>query len=150
MVQTRCSVGSPEVHPDGTRSATVAQNIMLKEQGRATKSRWHSALSSLPIRRVCGLLFVLINSIKLFPHALWLSIIFFHVWVTVDLLYPITRICSKSFYLRFVEICRWNYWTAFSCSLPLNIVVACLGDYAYSVLYCKRLFQVNIFGVCRN
>jgi hypothetical protein len=29
--------------------------------------------------------------------------------VIVDLLYPIARVCSKSFYLRFVEICRWNY-----------------------------------------
>ena len=150
MVQTCCSVGSPEAHPGGRRSATVAQNIVLKAQGRAAKSRRHSAPSSRPIRQVCGLLPVLIDSIRLLPHALWLSIIFFHVWVIVDLLYPIARVCSKSFYLRFVEICRWHYWTASPCSLPLNIVVACLGDCGSSVLYCKRLFEVNLLEVCRN
>jgi hypothetical protein len=38
---------------------------------------------------------ILIDSIRLLPHALWFSIIFSHVWVIVDLLYPIARICSK-------------------------------------------------------
>jgi hypothetical protein len=71
----------------------------------AAKSRRHSTPSSLPIRQVCGFLPVLINLIRLLPHALWLSIIFFHVWVIVDLLYPIARVCSKSFFI-FVEICR--------------------------------------------
>jgi hypothetical protein len=69
-------------------------------------SRRHSASSSLPIRQVCSFLPVLIVSIRLLPHDLWNSIMFFHVWVIVDLLYPIARVCSKSFYLRFVEICR--------------------------------------------
>jgi hypothetical protein len=150
MVQTRCSIGSPEAHPGGRRSAAIVQNIMMKAQGHATKSRHHSAVvpSSRPIRQVCTLLPVLIDSIRWLPHALWLSIIFFHVWVIVDPLYPITRVCYKSLYLRFVEICRWNFWTASSCSLPLNIVVACLGDCGSSVPYCKRLFQVNLFVVC--
>jgi hypothetical protein len=149
MVQTRCSVSSLEAHPGGRRSTTVGQNIMLKAQGRAAKSRRHSKPSSLPIRQVCGLLPVLIDSIRLLSHALWLYILFFHVWVIVDL-HPIARVCSKSFYLSFVEICCWNYWTASPCSLPLNIVVACFCDCASSVPYCKRLFQVNLFEVCRN
>jgi hypothetical protein len=141
---------APSAHPGGRISATVAQNIVFKGQSRAAKSRRHLAPSSFPIHQVCSLLPVLINSIILLPHALWLSIILFNVWEIVDLLYPITRVCSKSFYLRFVEICRWNYWTASPCSLPVNIVVACLGDCGSSVPYCKRLFQVNSFEVCRN
>jgi hypothetical protein len=139
----------PRGSPWRRRSTTVAQNIMLKAQGRAAKSRRHSKPSSLPIRQVCGLLPVLIDSIRLLSHALWLYILFFHVWVIVDL-HPIARVCSKSFYLSFVEICRWNYWTASPCSLPLNIVVACFCDCASLVPYCKRLFQVNLFEVCRN
>jgi hypothetical protein len=87
MVQTRCSVGSLEAHPSGRRSATVVKNIVFKAQGRAAKSR-HLAPSSLPIRQFCGHLPVFIDSIRFLPHALWLSIIFFHVWLIVDLLYP--------------------------------------------------------------
>jgi hypothetical protein len=95
MVQTHCSVDSLEAHPSSCRSTLVAQNIMLKAQGRAAKSIWHSVAtpSSRSIRQVCGLLPILTNSTRLFPHALWLCIIFFHVWVIVDLLYPIARIC---------------------------------------------------------
>jgi hypothetical protein len=137
-VQTRCSVNSPEDHLSGRRSATIAKNIMFQAQGQAAKSRRHLAPSSLPIHQVYGLL-PTINSIRLLPHALWLSIIFFNIWVIVDLLYPIARVCSKSFYLRFVEMCIWNYWTASSCSLTLNIVVACLGDYGSYVPYCKSV-----------
>jgi hypothetical protein len=96
----------PRGSPWGRRSATIAKNIMLKAQGQAAKLRWHLAPSSLHIHQVRGLLLVLIDSIRLLPHVVWLSIIFFHVWVIVDLLYPIARVCSKSFYLRFVEICR--------------------------------------------
>jgi hypothetical protein len=81
MVQTHCSVG-PKAHLGGRISATVAQNIVLKAQGQAAKSRQHSAAapSSRPIRQICGILHVLINSIRFLPHALWLYIIFFHVW----------------------------------------------------------------------
>jgi hypothetical protein len=111
-ILSSCSIGSPEAHPSGCKSATIVKNIVFKAQGRAVKSRWHLAPSSLPIRQVCGLLPVLIDSIRLLPHDLWLSLIFFHLWVIVDLLYPVTRVCSNSIYLRFVEICRWNYWTA--------------------------------------
>jgi hypothetical protein len=110
MVQTRCSVDSPEAHPGGRRSATVANNIMLKVQVRAAKSRQHSAVapSSRPIRQVCGLLPVLIDSIRFLLHALCLWILLLQAWVIVDLLFPIARDCSKSTYLWFVEICRWN------------------------------------------
>jgi hypothetical protein len=65
---------------------------------------------------------VLIDPIRLLSHALWLSKIFYHVWVIVDLLYSIARVCSKSCYLRSVEICRWNYWTASPCSLPVLLL----------------------------
>jgi hypothetical protein len=67
----------------------------LKAQGRAGKSRRHSTVapSSHPIRQVCDLLPVLIDSIRFLPHALWLSIILFHVWVILDLLCPIARVC---------------------------------------------------------
>jgi hypothetical protein len=34
MVQTHHSVGSPEAHPGGHRSATVVKNIVLKARGR--------------------------------------------------------------------------------------------------------------------
>jgi hypothetical protein len=60
--------------------------------------------------------------------------------VIVDLLFPIARDCSKSTYLRFVEICIWNCWTASPCSLPLNIVVACLGNYGSSIPYFKSTY----------
>jgi hypothetical protein len=87
MVRTRCSVGSLEAHLGGRRSATVAQNIVLKAQGRAAKSRWNSTAtpSSCPIRQVFDLLPVFIDSIRLLPHAIWFSIILFHVWVIVNL-----------------------------------------------------------------
>jgi hypothetical protein len=98
-------VDSLKAHPGSCRSTTVAKNIVFKAQVWIAKSRWHSTHSSLPIRQVCSLLPVLINSIRLLPHAFWHSIMFFHVWVIVDLLYPIARVCSKSFYY-FVEICR--------------------------------------------
>jgi CBS domain containing-hemolysin-like protein len=138
IVQTCCSIGSSEARPDGHRSATVVKNIMFKVQGRAAKSRRHLTPSSLPIRQVYGLLPVLIDSIRLLPLALWL-IIFFHVWVIVNLLYAIARVYSKSFYLRFVEMYRWNYWTASPCYLPLNTVDACFGDRGSSVPHFKRL-----------
>jgi hypothetical protein len=81
MVQTCCFIGSPEAHPGSRRSTIVAQYIMLMAQGGAAKSRQHSAVapSSHPICQVCGILPVLIDSIRLLPHDLWLSIIFFHV-----------------------------------------------------------------------
>jgi hypothetical protein len=41
-------------------------------------------------------------------------------------------------------------YTASPCSLPLNIVVACLGDCGSTVPYRKRLFRVNLFVVCIN
>jgi hypothetical protein len=103
MVRTRCSVSSPEAHPSGRRSTTVVQNIVMKAQDRAAKLRQHSAAasSSRPIRQVCGLLFVLIDSSRFLPHAIWLSIILFHVWVIVDLLCPIARVEVILF-----ELCR--------------------------------------------
>jgi hypothetical protein len=76
MVQTCCSVDSPEAHPGSHKSATVAQSIVLKAQGRAAKSRRHSAPSSHCIHQVCDLLPILIDWIRFLPHALWLSIRF--------------------------------------------------------------------------
>jgi hypothetical protein len=70
--------------------------------------------------------------------------------VIVDQLCPIARVCYKSFYFSFVEICRWNCWTSSPCSLPQNIFVAFFGDCGPFVPYFKRLFQVNLFVVCRN
>jgi hypothetical protein len=69
MVQIHCSVGSPEAHPSDRKSATVAQNIVLKVQLWAAKSRLHStaAPSSRPIRQVYALLPVLIDSIRFLP-----------------------------------------------------------------------------------
>jgi hypothetical protein len=95
MDRTRYSVGSPEAHPNGRGSTTVAQNIMLNAQDRAAELRRHSAVtaSSHPIGQVCGFLPVVINSIRLLPHALWLFIISFHFWVIVDLLCPIASVC---------------------------------------------------------
>jgi hypothetical protein len=102
------SSAPPRLTLGGRKSATVAQNIMVKAQGQVVKSRRHSAsaLASCPIRQVYGFLPLLIDSIRMLPHALWLSIIFFHVWVIVDQLCPIARVCYKSFYFSFVEICR--------------------------------------------
>jgi hypothetical protein len=87
---------------------------------------------------------ILIDSIRLLPHALWLYK-YYSMFGWLWIYYTLSQLFSKSFYLRFVEICRWNYWTASPCSLALNIVVACLGDWGSFVPYCKRLFQVNLF-----
>jgi hypothetical protein len=99
----------------------------------------------VPSQLICGLYKFVDEIVGLLPHALWLWILLLHAWVIVDLLFPIARDSSMSTYLWFVDICRWNYWTASSCSLPLNIVVAYFGDCGSSIPYGKKFFQVNLF-----
>jgi hypothetical protein len=65
---------------------------------------WH-LLPFIFVKSAVSLL-ILIGSIRLLPHALSLSITFFHVLAIMDLLHPIARVCSKSFCLKLVEICR--------------------------------------------